>query len=160
MREALIVLAAFGGSFMVSASAGAAPAKLDDAATIRALEEEWERALLAGDDRLLQRILAPEFRLMGATQRGPNFTPRSEWFANLKNFKFDVFRTDVVDVVIAGNTAIATVEGNWRVKVAGQADRENRFILSDTWVKRGGRWAVVYRHATNLPKDNPPTATR
>jgi hypothetical protein len=137
IRKALIVLAAFGGSFLMSASASAASATVDDAATIRALEEEWERALLVGDDRLLQRILAPEFKLMGATQRGPNFTPRLEWFANLKNFKFDVFRTEVVDVIIAGNTAIATVEGNWRVKVAGEADRENRFILSDTWVKRG-----------------------
>jgi ketosteroid isomerase-like protein len=159
MRKIVIALAAIGAWLTVSASYSAVPANSNDPAVIRALEEEWERALLAADYRALERMLAPEFKLMVAGQRRPGFTPRAEWFANLRNFRIEEYETEVVDVVMAGNTAVATVQGSWKV-VAGQSRRENRFILSDTWVKRHGRWTVVYRHATNLPTDSPSAGAR
>jgi hypothetical protein len=160
MRSVLVILAALGSWLTMSASASAAPVKGSDAATIHALEEEWESALLTGNHRALERILAPEFKLMGPGRRGPGFTPRAEWFANVKNMKLDQYNTEVLDVIIAGNTAIATVEGNWKVSFAGQSSRESRFVLSDTWVKRNGRWSVVFRHATTLPNDSSPAASR
>jgi ketosteroid isomerase-like protein len=78
----------------------------------------------------------------------------------LNNMTFDEYETEVVDVVVAGNTGIATVVGHWRVRSPSGGGRNNRFILSDTWVKRNGRWAVAFRHATTVPNDNPPAATR
>lgn len=152
MRKILLALAASGAWLTVASGANAAPAGADDAATIRALEEEWGQTFLTGNHRPLDRILAPEFKLMRAGKRGPGFTPRSEWFANLKSFKFDQFNIKVVDVVVAANTAIATVEGDWKVSMAGGGSRDERFILSDTWVKRNGRWAVVFRHSTPIPR--------
>lgn len=48
--------------------------------------------------------------MMVVSKRRADFTLRSEWFYNLKGFKFEEYKTEVVDVVVAGHTATATVE--------------------------------------------------
>ncbi len=125
-----------------------APAHADDASDIRALEERWGASFLNGDRAFITGILAPEFKLMRAADGKILFTPRASWLATLDRYKFHSFNVRVIDVVQTGDTAIATVEGGWKVSYAGRGTREESFILSDTWVKRNGRWAVVYRHST------------
>lgn len=105
-------------------------------------------AFLSGDRQFLTRILASEFRLMRAEGGKVLFTPRARWLGTLPLYTFHEFDVRVTDVALAGNTAIATVEGRWTVSYAGRGTREESFILSDTWVKRKGRWQVVYRHST------------
>ena len=133
------------------------PAYADDSSDIRALEQKWASAFLTGDRQFLARILAPEFKLMRAEGGKTLFTPRARWLDNLSRYAFHEYHVRVTDVARAGNTAIATVEGRWKVSYAGRGTREESFILSDTWVKRNGRWQVVYRHSTpfgtrNLPQ--------
>ena len=125
-----------------------ASAQADDVSDIRALEERWGASFLTGDRAFLLGILAPEFKLMRAAEGKVLFTPRPSWLATLSNYTFHRFDLRVTDVVVAGDTAIATVEGGWKITYAGRGTREESFILSDTWVKRNGRWQVVYRHST------------
>ncbi len=133
------------GAVILSISA---PAHADDAADIRALEERWGASFLNGDRAFLEGILAPEFKLMRAADEKVLFTPRASWLATLGNYKFHSFDVRVADVSVVGDTAVATIQGGWKISYTGRGTREEKFILSDTWVKRDGRWQVVYRHST------------
>ena len=62
-----------------------------------------------------------------------------------------------LDVVAAGDTAVATVAGRWKVTLAGRGTRDENFIVSDTFVRRGGKWQVVYRHSTPHALPHPST---
>ena len=143
-------------AFAWSATATAQPAT--DIAEITAIEAAWAEALRKGDTPALERLLAPEFKLMRAEPGPVIFTPRAEWLANYQRFIFHRYDVRTVDVVVAGDTAVATVEGGWKVGMQGRdGTREENFILSDTFVRRGGRWQVLYRHSTPLPIPPPPT---
>lgn len=135
-----------------AALAWAAPARADVATEIRAQEAAWEQAFRTGDTAFLQSLLAPEFRLMRAENGRIIATSRSQWFANLAGYTFHEFEARVVDVAVDGDTAVATVEGHWKVGIPGRGTREENFILSDTFVKRGGTWQVLYRHSSPSPR--------
>jgi len=135
-----------------AALAWSAAAQADVAADIRAQEAAWETAFKTGNHATLRSLLAPEFRLMRADNGKVLMTSRAQWFAALGSYTFHEFEARVVDVAVAGNTAVATVEGHWKVGMKGRGIREENFILSDTWVRRGGKWQVVYRHSTASPK--------
>lgn len=119
-----------------------------DREAIRVLEQQWGRAFLQRDAAALERIVAPEFRLMRAENGTVTFTPRDRWFTNAQRLTFHEYEVQVTDVLVSGDTAVATVQGRWQISRADRGKREERFILSDTWVKRHGRWQVVYRHST------------
>ena len=156
MRPYILMLAA---ALSWSAAASAAPSA-ELAAEIRAQEAAWEQAFRTGDTAFLQSLLAPEFRLMRAENGRIIATSRAQWFANLTGYKFHEFHARVVDVAADGDTAVATVEGHWKVGIPGRGTREENFILSDTFVKRGGQWQVLYRHSSPSPRAIPTKAER
>ena len=79
-------------------------------------------------------------------------TPREQWLANYERYIFHEFDVRTVDVVDAGDTAVATVTGRWKVGMKGrEGARQEYFVLSDTFLRRGGAWKVVYRHSTPFP---------
>ena len=135
-----------------AALAWSAAARADTAADIRAREAAWEKAFKTGNHAYLRSLLAPEFRLMRAENGRILMTSRAQWFDRLSSYTFHEFEARVVDVAAAGNTAVATVEGHWKVGIPGRGVREENFILSDTWVRRRGKWQVVYRHSTPSPR--------
>ena len=130
------------------------PAAADTASDISALEQTWGQAFLKGDRGFLERLLTPEFKLMRAEGNKTLFTPRAQWLASFDRYIFHEFVVRTVDVVEAGDTAVATVTGRWKVGMQGRAGtRDETFILSDTFVKRAGAWKVLYRRST--PSPNP-----
>ena len=154
MRTSVLALAA-----TAFASAFAAPARADTAADIAAIEQAWGRAFLDGNRAYIEALVAPEFKLMHAGAPAADFTPRAEWLANAGRFIFHEYEVRTVDVVAAGDTAVATVEGRWKVGMQGrEGTRDQRFLLSDTFVRRGGQWQVIYRHSTPFPAANPAPA--
>ena len=141
--------------FPVAAFALAAlppPALADTSADIAAIEQRWGQAFLTGDRAYLDQLLAPEFVLMRAENGQTLFTPRDQWFATLERFIFHAFEVKTVRVVDAGDTAVATITGRWKVGMKGrEGAREEAFVVSDTFVRRGGGWQVVYRHSSPFP---------
>ena len=129
-----------------------AAAQADTAADIRAQEAAWEQAIRAGDRARLNALLAPEFRLMRAENGRVLLTSRAQWFAALAGYTLYEFEVRLVDVAAAGNSAVATLEGRWKVGARGRGIRDESFILSDTWVRRRGQWQVLYRHSTPGPR--------
>lgn len=122
------------------------------AADIRELERRWGRAFVERDFDFLERIVAPEFRLVGAAPGGEvGITARVDWMRNSRAFQHLAFREEVIDVMTAGDTAVAIVRGEWTVKrLADRPATVVRFVVADTWVRRNGRWQVTLRFSHRL----------
>lgn len=148
MRRSVLIAAA-------SAIAFGAPARADTAAEIKEIEQAWGQAFLKRDKVYLEKLVAPEFKLMNSDEGGVDFTPRDRWMANFDGFEFHEFEVNTVDVVAAGDTAVATATGRWKISRVGlPGTRDRGFIVTDTFVRRNGAWQVVFRHA-----DSPAPAT-
>jgi len=125
-----------------------------DRVAIEALEKQWGAALVRHDFAVLERIIAPEYTLAGVLPNGTaTVVKRDEWMRNTRNFQITTFDTQVVDVVIAGDTAVALVQGQWTVKRWPDRPAQTmRFAVTDTWVRHKGRWQVIYRYSDRLPE--------
>ena len=146
MRSLILVAACAPLAFAVPARADTAPT--DTAAEIGALEQAWAQAFLKGDKAFLERLVAPEFKLMNSDEGEVDFTPRDRWMANFDGFVFHEFDLKTINVVAAGDTAVATATGRWKIGRAGlPGTRDRGFIVTDTFVRRNGAWQVIFRHA-------------
>jgi hypothetical protein len=128
----------------LAAAALAAPAQPDPTVTeITQLEHRWGQAFVTRDFRFIDRIVAPEYRLVAASPDGKYaITRRAEWMKNAQDFKSYTFDVETVDVSHEGNTAVASAQGVWGVsRRPGEAPRATRFFVTDTWLRRGGHWA-------------------
>ena len=121
-------------------------------AEIVSLEHRWGQAFVSRDFTFIESIIAPEFKLIVASPNGELVvTPRLEWMRNARIYKHLGFDERTADVTIAGDTAVATVEGLWTVQMAeGQPVRPIRFVVTDTWVRRHHGWQVIVRYSQRL----------
>jgi ketosteroid isomerase-like protein len=121
-------------------------------AEIAALEHRWGQAFVSGDFAFIDSIIAPEFKLVVASPNGDlAVTPRAEWMRTARLYKHLAFDERTADVTIAGDTAVATVEGLWTVQMGkDQPVRPIRFVVTDTWVRRHHGWQVIARYSHRL----------
>lgn len=139
-------------NYMIAAAAlaVAAPALADDAADIRAAETAWNAAIKAKDGATLDRWMSDDFELTGGPAATRLIIPRSAWRANLERMTISHYDTEVADVDVAGDYAIATIKGRWTVAFNGKAADE-RFLLRDVWVWRKTGWQVIRRYMVDEP---------
>lgn len=115
------------------------------AAEIRRLEHDWVAAWNARNYNFMEGILAPQFMLASSGgAKGTTFNNREGWLKNARSMPQLPFEAKVIDVIVAGNTAVATLEARWR--------RDS--FLTDTWVKRNGQWQVIFRHSAPRRSDD------
>lgn len=121
-------------------------------AEIVQLERQWGEAFVKRDFDFIERIVAPEYRLVGADDQGnPDITSRGRWMTNARAFTHHAFTVETVDVNRAGDTAVASARGVWTVSMRpGTPARALRFFVTDTWVRRDGRWQVIHRYSHRL----------
>lgn len=124
-------------------SRGGAPQHLNNpitaSAEVKHLEEHWVVAWNNRDYSFMEDILAPEFVLVSSGGvEGNTFNNREGWLRNARGMSNLPFKATVISVVVAGDTAVATLEARWR--------RDS--VLTDTWLKRNGRWQIIFRHST------------
>ena len=147
---ALAVAAALG-----AAQAGAPAPAVDPVRTdIAALEQQWGEAFVKRDFDFLERIVAPEFQLVGARPDGSLvMVGRDEWMKNARAYTHDGFEVQTTNVNRVGDTAVASAQGLWTITTQAGAQPERiRFFVTDTWVRRNGQWQVISRHSTRLPR--------
>lgn len=108
------------------------------AAEVKRLEESWTTAFNNRDSRFMEQVMAPEYVLASSGgPQGANFTRREDWMRVWLGQDRLPYEAKVLDVVVVGDTAVATLEARWR--------RES--FLTDTWSRRHGRWQLVFRHS-------------
>lgn len=118
---------------------------------VATLEAEWRDALLAKDEAALRRLIHPRYKLVGIRSTGSVAVDLDQWIEALGRMDIAALEVRVTDCVALDNVIVATVDAQWKVRYLGQPIDE-RVLLTDVWVREDGRWQVVRRHSSPVPK--------
>ena len=150
-------------AFLAAAAAQSVPAAVEPVtAEIAALEKRWGEAFVKRDFAFIDAIVAPEYRLVGARDDGTHsITLRDDWMKNARLFVHHDFTVETVDVNRSGDTAVASAKGLWTVSFRpGAPAMPIRFFVTDTWVRRSGKWQVIHRYSHRLGDTPPPAGVK
>lgn len=117
----------------------------------RALEQQWRDALIAKDEASLRKLIHPQFKLVGIRSTGSVAVSLDQWIAALHRMDIASLEVRITECVALENTMVATVDAQWKVRYLGQLIDE-RVLLTDVWVREDGRWQVLRRHSSPVPK--------
>ena len=103
-------------------------------------ERQWAESVASGDTGPVERILANDF--LGVDPKG-NLYDKAKMISDTREApKFFISnRLNEVKVRFYGDTAIAQGDESWERRVG--EPRRGRFVWTDTWIRRGGRWQIV-----------------
>jgi ketosteroid isomerase-like protein len=101
-------------------------------------ERQWAESVATGDTSAIERILADDF--IGVDPQGHLYTKQQMIDETRNAPKYYVSnRLNEVKVRFYGKTAIAQGSETWQ-KRSGE---RGRFVWTDTWLERNGRWQIV-----------------
>ena len=124
-----------------------------DEKTKKELEQlswDWMNAWKANDMVLLEKILAPDYRLLALINGELVSINREKWLKTVPMYIPKSFRYYDFDIRVYGNTAIVQSKFDQEATLNGQ-DRSGTFQVTDVWVKNKNGWQVVHRHTTLKP---------
>ena len=111
---------------------------------LTALEHEWNEANLKGNRAIVRRIVADEFRGVGANGSVEN---KEQMLANLvPNPNIASLKLSDLKVSLAGNTAVLTGLNTAK----GKNGQRITFRFTDTFLWRDGRWQAISSQATQV----------
>ena len=142
-------------TFALAAAVASAPLSPDPAvAELTGLEQQWGEAFVKRDFDFIERIVAPEYRLVVAQPDGSfAIIGREQWMKSTRDWTHQAFAIETVDVNHAGDTAVVSAQGLWTVTMRPETPPQPlRFFVTDTWVRRHGHWQVVHRYSHRLPE--------
>jgi hypothetical protein len=101
-------------------------------------ERQWAESAATGDTSVIERILADDF--IGVDPKGRLYN-KQQMLADARNAPehFVSNRLNDVKVRFYGATAVAQGSETWE-KRSGE---RGRFVWTDTWIRRNGRWQIV-----------------
>lgn len=110
------------------------------------LQRKWMQAVMSHDATALQEILADDFTLTSVHSSG-ELIGKAEYISSFNKVKDSRFSFRDVIIRIYGEMAVVNSRFNQQYD-GGHKDIAGDFLLTDVWVKRGGRWQAVSRHAS------------
>lgn len=111
---------------------------------LTALEHEWNEANIKGNRAIVRRIVADEFRGVGANGSVEN---KEQMLANLEpNPNIASLKLSDLKVSLAGNTAVLTGLNTAR----GKNGQRITFRFTDTFLWRDGHWQAISSQATQV----------
>ncbi len=120
---------------------------VSDVEEVRDRAAAWQLAIEARDVELVQDFLHPDYALVLIVPAAVT-VERSEWLRTLPDYVVHHYEVHEQIVHTYQDTAAVLTLATQRATVLGQ-DRSDRFVLSDTWVRRDdGSWRVWRRHST------------
>ena len=122
------------------------PAPAEDASSeIRRLEDAWIRSMRDQDLAARDRVLAREFTYTVAVAGRPLSTiDRDAYVRRAKGYVVRASHFEESLVRTYGDVAIVTSRYFQTATLHGK-DRSAEFLLTDTWLKRDGRWKAAAR---------------
>jgi len=108
---------------------------------IRESEAQWAEAIANGDVSVVQRILADDF--IGVDPDDGHLYDKAEAISWIREHHREYIASHLEQVKIRffGNTAIAQGSESWERRIG--EPRRGRFVWTDTWMRRNGRWQIV-----------------
>jgi ketosteroid isomerase-like protein len=109
-----------------------------DRAYIRQTESDWAESVVSNDVNVLERILADDF--VGVDIDGSHYSKPGA----IKDYRtlpseFASNHLNEVEIHFYGDTAVAQGNESWKKKNGATG----KFVWTDTWIKRNGKWQVV-----------------
>lgn len=126
-----------------AAPAPGAPTLADE---IYTAENAWRIAITGGDTVELGRLTAPGFTMVGST--GPASTvTRANLMKQISQGEVQADSSSISGLRVdgSGNSATAQLTFFWRVSRMGKPPQGETMNVTDTWVKRDGRWQLSSR---------------
>jgi hypothetical protein len=109
-----------------------------EGAYIRQAESDWAESVVSNDTNVLERILADDF--VGVDIDGSHYTKtQAIKDARAKPSEFVSNHANEVRVRFYGDAAVAQGSESWKKKDG----TVGKFVWTDTWIKRGGKWQIV-----------------
>ena len=101
-------------------------------------ERQWAESVATGDPSTVERILADDF--LGIDPNGTLYD-KAKMIADTRNAPqyFVSNRLNEVKVRFYDDTAIAQGDESWERR----SGERGRFVWTDTWIRRNGRWQIV-----------------
>lgn len=102
-------------------------------------ERGWAESVATGDTAVVSRILADDF--IGVDPKGPLYR-KQEMVADTAKAPEYFASNHINDVIVRfyGTVAIAQGSETWHRKKGAPAD--GRFVWTDTWLNRNGKWQI------------------
>jgi ketosteroid isomerase-like protein len=107
------------------------------------LVRQWDEAIVKRDTATLDRLLASEFKFVGGRNK-------AEYLDSIKTQAADAITSAVstdLEVLFYGSTAVVTGVDTISGQNKGQP-YVAKWLYTDVWVKRAGRWQCVRTHAS------------
>jgi Domain of unknown function (DUF4440) len=109
----------------------------DDKAYLEKAEADWAESVVSNDARVLERLLAEDF--VGIDIDGTRYSKASAIKDCSKPSEYVSNKLDEMTIRIYGDAAVAQGTESWKKKDG----TDGKFIWTDTWIKRGGKWQAV-----------------
>ena len=113
---------------------------------ITAAENSWRIAVSGGDTVELGRITAPGFTMVGST--GPASTvTRATLMKQVAGGMLQADSSSVSNLTVngSGDAATADLTFFWHVSRGGKPPKAETMQVTDSWVKKDGRWQLASR---------------
>ena len=117
------------------------------------LEQGWMDALAKKDMAKLEATLAPEFTIIGVGSRADDMVgDRANWLRLAGLRPWPKHEVKVAKVIKLDRVAVVhcVLTAEYPPQSITAKGGLITFLITDTWVERGGRWQVLARH-TSLP---------
>ena len=128
-------------SHRATAPAEGGPSPVSAEPYIRDREAQWAEAVANGDPSVVQRILADDY--IGVDAGDGHLYDKAEAISFIREHhsEFVSNRLNEVKIRFFGNTAVAQGSESWERRMGDP--RLGRFVWTDTWLLRNGRWQIV-----------------
>ena len=110
---------------------------------LTSLVRQWDEAIVKRDTATLDRLLASDFKFVGGRNK-------AEYLDSIKTQAADAVTSAVstdLEVLFYGSTAVVTGVDTISGQDKGQPYTA-KWLYTDVWVKRAGRWQCVRTHAS------------
>jgi ketosteroid isomerase-like protein len=101
-------------------------------------ERQWAESVATGDTSAVERILADDF--IGVDPDGKQYN-KTQMVADTRSAPKYFVSNHLNDVKVRfyGDTAVAQGDESW----VRTNEKRGRFVWTDTWIKRNGKWQIV-----------------
>ncbi|MGE0023090.1 MAG: nuclear transport factor 2 family protein [Hyphomicrobium sp.] len=108
---------------------------------IRDSERQWAETVFTGDVSVIERILADDF--LGIDPDG-NFFDKAKMVADTREAPKEFISNRITEMKVrffGDDTAVAQGDETWERRTG--IPRRARFVWTDTWILRNGKWQIV-----------------
>lgn len=124
--------------------------RIDD---IETMERLWNDAILRRDVDSAASFQAPEYRLVIGVEGQPLQVVRRElWLSVLPRYVIREHKITDMHVSIWNGVAVATLAITQDAEPLNGRDISGKFLITDIWVLRDGKWQIAERHSSRQEK--------